>query len=126
MKKIDLKPYSVEGRVLDEETNQIKTMKMPYDVVMSIENIVLASGQMTNQQLTMAALLRASRVVEDLKAQSLKQGFALLEEADYNIIKSGFDAFKGFGLNEVELCRRIEEAETVEVEEKEEKKKKEK
>ena len=111
MKKINIKDYKVEV-----STSEGKK-EVPYDVVKSIENVVLATGPMTSQKLSMPQLLEASRVIEKIKLQKSK-GFALLEESEFSVIKKGFDAFSGFGLNEVELCKRIAEVENVEVEEK--------
>ena len=70
----------------------------------------------------MPQLLKAAQVIEKIRAQE-KKGFALLEDADFSIIKQGFDAFSGFGLNEVELCKRIANAEDIKVEEKKKEKK---
>ena len=118
MKKINIKDYTVQVPT----SEGIK--EMPYGVVTSIENVVLASGQMTSQRLTMAQTLEVARIIEKIKTQEKeKKGFALLEDADFNKIKAGFDAFSGFGKNEVELCKRIDEVETVEVKEAEKKKK---
>lgn len=112
LKKINIKKYMVEAT-----TPEGKKVSIPYDVVQSIENVVLATGNMTSQRLTMPQLLAASRVCEKIKAAE-KEGFVLLEEAEFEIVKQGFDAFSGFGINEVELCKRIVQAETVEIKEK--------
>ena len=112
MKKINIKDYTVE--LPTTEGNK----EVPYSVVTSIENVVLATGQMTSQRLTMAQTLEVARIIEKVKAQEKEgKGFALLEDADFNKIKVGFDAFSGFGKNEVELCKRIAEVETVKVKE---------
>ena len=116
MKKINVKDYNIEVNTPEGKR------KVPYDVVTSIENVVLATGPMTSQKLSMPQLLEASRVCEKIKDQKNK-GFALLEDSEFKVVKQGFDAFSGFGLNEVELCKRIAEVETIEVEEKEKKKK---
>ena len=118
MKKINVKDYEVEV-----PTSEGKK-KIPYDVVTSIENVVLASGPMTSQKLSMAQTLEMARIVEKIKTQE-KEGkeFALLEDADFNKIKAGFDAFSGYGKNEVELCKRIANAETISVKEDKGKKK---
>lgn len=91
--------------------------EVPYDVAGSIENILLATGNMTSQRLSMVDLLRNARVAEKVKA-SIDKGYVLLEESEFIILKNSFDAFSGYGINEVELCKRIEKSETVEVEEK--------
>jgi len=111
VKKINIKPYTIE--VPTPEGNK---RSIPYDVVTSIENVVLATGQMTSQKLSMPQLLKAATIIEKIRAQE-KKGFALLEDADFTIIKQGFDAFSGFGLNEVELCKRIDQVEDVKVKE---------
>lgn len=111
MKKINVKSYNIK-MVTSEGIKEV-----PYDVVTSIRNVVLASGQATNQQLSMVDLLRNSKVLDKLEANIDKKGFVLLEDSDYNIIKKSFNLFKLFGINEVELCKRIEEAETVDVKE---------
>lgn len=110
MKKINIKPYSIEVPTPEGKR------AIPYDVVTSIENVVLATGQMTSQKLSMPQLLKAAQVIEKIRSQE-KEGFALLEDADFNIIKKGFDAFSGFGLNEVELCKRIDGVEDIKVKE---------
>jgi len=114
LRKINIKDYEIEVTTLEGRK------KIPYGVVTSIENVVLATGQMTSQRLSMPQLLEAANVIEKIKAQvkeKPKQGYVLLEDADFNIIKKGFDAFSGFGLNEVELCKRIASAEEVKVKE---------
>jgi len=121
VKKINIKPYIVEVPTLDKEGKPIKKL-IPYGVVQSIENVVLASGQMTSQQLSMAEVLRRDRIMVKIREQESK-GFVLLEDADFNVIKQGFEAFKGFGVNEVELCKRIDEAKDEDVKVKEVKKK---
>lgn len=110
VKKINIKPYTVELPTPEGKR------PIPYDVVTSIENVVLASGQMTSQQLSMAEVLRRDRIMSKIRGQE-KKGFALLEDADFSVIQEGFKAFKGFGLNEVELCKRIDQAEDITVKE---------
>jgi len=120
LKKINIKSYTIE--VPTAEGKQ----RVPYDVVTSIENVVLATGQMTSQRLSMPQLLEAARIIEDIKAQVKeypKRGYVLLEDAKFAIVDKGFNAFSGFGLNEVELCKRIANAEEVKVKEDKEKKK---
>jgi len=111
MKKINIKDYDVEV-----PTNE-GVKKIPYDVVISIENVVLATGPMTSQKLSMAQTLEIARIIEKIKAQKKEGNEALLEDADFNKIKAGFDAFSGYGKNEVELCKRIANAEDIKVEE---------
>jgi len=112
--KINLKAYTVEG--FDGK----KMIQVPYDVKKSIENILLATGQATNQKLPMSALLRNAKLAQ--KILDAKDS-VLLDENEFRLVKASFDAFQAFGKNEVELCKRIDEAKTVEVKEKKEKKK---
>lgn len=117
VKKIDVKPYFV-----DIPTNE-GMKRTPYDVVQSIENVLMAKGNMTAQQLTMSELLKNARIMEKLKANIEEEDkTVLVEDADYNAIKKSFNAFRGFGVNEVELCKRIEEAKAVKVKENKKKK----
>lgn len=112
MKKIDIRDYNIEIPTPEG------MKEIPYGVVVSIENVVLATGQMTSQRLSMVQTLAVARIIEKIKAQEKKgKKFALLEDADFNKIKASFEAFSGFGKNEVELCKRIANAETVEVKE---------
>lgn len=105
MRKINIKSYTVQ--LVTDKGPQV----VPYDVRRSITNVVLSP----EQKLGMAELLRYSRITD--KIEATKEDFILLEEAEYQIIKQSFNKFKGFGINEVELCRRIEEAEEVKVKE---------
>jgi len=112
VRKIDIRNYTVE--IMTPEGVKV----VPYGVVVSIENIALASSPGTSQKLTMPQALEMARIIEKIKAQE-KEGkkFILLEDADFNKIKASFDAFSGFGKNEVELLKRIAGAEEVKVKE---------
>lgn len=114
--KINIKPYMVTLRGPEPKT-------IPYDVVTSIENIVMAAGQQTKKQLGMAELLRLDKILDKFRA-AVKKGEVLLEESEYKAVKQRFDDFTGVGLFEVELCKRINEPEEVEVKEVKSKKKK--
>lgn len=101
--------------MIDPEGNPTS---IPYNMATSIEAIMLATGEMTQQRLSMADLLRSAQIAQKITAATDE---ILLEENEYQIIKKSFDAFRGFSRNEVEMCRRISDAPTVEVEEKKEK-----
>jgi hypothetical protein len=113
MRKLNLAPYQIRAAI-DPETGE--DVMVPYDVKRSIENVMLASGEMTSQKLNMSELLRRADVAR--KIADCSEDEILLEEDEFQYVKKGFDAFQGFSINEVELCRRIENAETVEVQEK--------
>lgn len=93
---------------------------LSYDVAKSIDNVLLAAGEMTSQRLSMSELLRNARIGQKITA-SVETGTVLLEEAEFNEVKKSFEAFRGFGPNEVELCKRITDAKEVQVEAKKEK-----
>lgn len=114
MKKLDLKNYNITVLTPEGEEKEI-----PYDVKKSIEGVVLATGPSTEQRLSMADLLRNARVVQ--KVTMSNDGTVLLEDHEFRIVKRSFDAFRGFGINDVELCKRIESVETIEVQEKKKK-----
>jgi len=107
MKKINVKDY-----FLEVSTNE-GTKKFPYNVMTSIENIVCASGQATSQRLTPSELLERYRILTKMRNNIDKDGNVILEDSEYNIIKKGFDAFSGVGINEVELCKRVYEVEDI-------------
>lgn len=115
MRKLNLAPYQIRAAI-DPETGE--DIMAPYDVKRSIENVMLASGEVTSQRLNMSDLLRISEVAR--KIADCPEDTILIEENEYQMVKKGFDAFKGYSINEVELCKRIEHAETVEVTEKKE------
>lgn len=110
-RKINLKNYTIE--VFDPKTE--KMVPNPYDVARSIENILCANGQLTKQRLSMPDLLRNARLGVKIKNAGKE---VLIDEAEYQLVKNSFEAFQNFGINEVELCKRIDEAEIVEVKEK--------
>ena len=86
-----------------------------YLVKESIENVLLANGSFTTQQLSMPELLRNARIAEKIKSGSDE---ILLEDSEFETLKRAFSAYRGFGKFDVELLRRIEAVETVEVQEK--------
>ena len=109
MKKIIVKNYTILVPTPEGSKD------LPYDVARSIDNVMLATGDMTSQRLSMSELLRNARIGQKITA-GVEKGFVLLEEAEFTEVKKSFEAFRGFGVNEVELCRRITEAEDVQVE----------
>ena len=115
MRKLNLAPYMIRAAINPEDGSDIMA---PYDVKRSIENVMMATGEVTTQKLGMAELLRRADVAR--KIADCEEDSILIEENEYQYVKKGFEAFQGFGINEVELCRRIENAETVEVTEKKE------
>jgi hypothetical protein len=109
LRKINLKPYKVSI------TTPEGIKEFDYDIKTSIESILLSSGPMTEQKLSMVEVLRNARLAEKIKSA---QDDILLEESEYSTLKQSFDAFKGYSGNEVEMCRRVQEADHVDVQEK--------
>lgn len=106
MKKIDLTPYNING--IDEKGKKIT---MPYDVKESIISVIFHP----NLKLDGRQLLLRGKLEEKIKKSN---GELLVEDADYASIKSSFELVTGFGRNDVELVKRVLEAETIEVKQK--------
>jgi len=106
MKKICVEDYEVEVRT---QNGVEKTM---YEVKTSIVNVLF------NPELRLSSidLLSQNKLAE--KILNHKTSEILLEDAEYNKIKQAFDTVKGFVKNDVELVRRVLEAEDVSVVEK--------
>jgi len=117
LRKIDLTPYTVEMR--DQDGNIVA---IPYNIRESIESVMTATGNITTQRLSMNELLRNYEIAQ--KIRNAKENYVLLEENEYQRVLKSFQAFRGFSRNEVEMCKRIKNAETVEVTEKKRKKQK--
>lgn len=105
MKKISLKDYEVEVRTPEG------VKKNNYEVTTSIVNLLF------NPELKLGgtALLKQNKLAE--KILNCKDSEILFEDAEYVKVKQAFDIVKGFGRNDVELVRRILEAEDVSVKE---------
>ena len=102
MRKIDLTPYLVE--VEDKGTQK------PFDVKMSI----FASLYHPDLKLSAMELLSNDKIGIKVKAS---EGSILLEEAEYEKVKRAFETLRGFDMNDVELVKRVLNAEVVEVKE---------
>ena len=103
MKKISLEDYKVEVKTPNG------TEKTTYEVKTSIANLLF------NPELKLGgvALLEQNKLAE--KILNCKDSEILFEDAEYAKVKQAFDIVKGFGRNDVELVRRILEAEDVNV-----------
>lgn len=106
VKKILLDNYEIEIR---NEKGEIA--KAPYDVKTSLTSVLLSPIL----QLDGRELLMRGKIVDRIEAAD---GHILLETADYSKLKKAFETVKGFSKNDIELVRRVLEAENVEVEEK--------
>lgn len=110
MRKIDLSKYEV---TIPSVEGQAKTDF--YDVKESLSIcLVHASLQLDGRE-----LLKRGKILDKIEAAD---GTLMLEEAEYDKVRHAFETIKGFSKNDMELVRRIFEAEEIEVEAKKEKK----
>ena len=106
MRKLDLKKYTVLIREANGETKTI-----PYDFKESLIQLMFHP----ELRLSGKALLETNIIAEKILKADKE---ILLEEADYNKIKSAVNNFKGFSKNEVELVKRVLECPEINVKEK--------
>jgi len=103
--------YMVKLKVPDQmNPGQMIEGEYPYHTKDSILNLLFIK----DLQLTGAELVKQN--VLAVKLESCKEDEILLEDEEWGRIKRAIDTFKGFDRNAVELVRRINEAEKVEVE----------
>lgn len=108
MRKIDISSYTVTD-VVQPSGEEVAN---PYDVRYSIREVLLARDQgMTARQLLSADDL--SRKIKDWPDDTL-----LLEESEYQVLQQAFERMTGYGKYDVELVRRVLNAEEVQVQEK--------
>ena len=110
MRKINLENYMVQARTPEG------IRKLPYDVKEALENIIFHP----ELKLGGREIILRGKLAEKIDKAEKE---IILEESEFSKIKQAFETVKGFGKNEIELCRRVLEAEQVEVEEKKNKKK---
>lgn len=108
MRKLVISDYMVKAR--DSETN--KLVDAPYSVKESLVSVLFQP----DLQLSATALLEQNKLAN--KINDAKDGFVLLEDADYEKLTKAINTVKGLSRNDVEFVRRILEAEQVKVEEK--------
>lgn len=102
MRKIDLTNYKVKTGTGQRE----------YNVKDSLIAIIF------NRQLGLSGreLYEGGKLAD--KIENCKDGEVILEEGEFEPIKQAFQKFRGFGLTDRELCRRIFECPKIEVKEK--------
>ncbi len=108
MRKLNLKDYTVTGKVRSGDGNLIE-IEAPYHVKDSVLNLMF----IRELQLSGAELVKQN--VLAMKLETCKRDEILLEEEEYQRIKRAVDTFRGFGRNDVELVTRINNMEIVEV-----------
>jgi len=113
-RKINVESYPFTIQMMVD--GNITEVPKIYDVKNSIERVVLANDpRQTARLLAMNEAMKLDKIMDEIRAAD---GHAVISEPDYQLIKQRFDEFRGIGVYDVELCRRIAEAETVQVEEK--------
>lgn len=117
MRKIELQNYMVNSPTPDGGS-----VPKPYFVKESMVTCLLHPAlKLTGRELLLRGKL-ATRIEE---AEIIKgNGFILVEETDYKKLRQAFETIEGFTKNDMELVRRVLEAEEIEVKEKENKEKK--
>jgi hypothetical protein len=106
MKKIDVRNYFVSVTI-DDGT----TVEVPYNVKESLVSCIF------HPELKLGGRDIIERDVIAKKIESAED-YVLLEDAEYQKLLNAFETVHGFGKAEVELVRRVFEAEDVEVVEK--------
>ena len=106
MRKLDLAKYNIEVR---DAKGGISNM--PYDFKESLIQLMFHP----NLKLSGKALLDTNIIAEKLMKADKE---ILLEEEEYNKIKSAIDSFEGFSRNEVELVKRVTNCPQINVKEK--------
>lgn len=119
MRKIELQNYMVKVPAADG-----KFIPKPYNVKESMVSCLLHPAlKLTGRELLLRNKL-ASRIEEAEIVEG--NGHILVEEEDYRKLRQAFETIEGFTKTDMELVRRVLEAEEIEVAEKDSVKKDEK
>ena len=108
MYKIDLRNYSVELPGLDEKGNPVF---QEYDVKTSLVTCIMHP----DLELTAVNLLKRDEIAREIRDSGDE---VLLEDVEFEILRSSFDVIKGLTQNDVELVKRVFNAGQIEVIEK--------
>lgn len=111
MRKIELQNYIINVPAADG-----KFIPKPYNVKESMVSCLLHPAlKLTGRELllrnTLAMRIEEAEIVEG-------NGSILVEEADYRKLRQAFETIQGFTKNDMELVKRVLEAEEIEVAEK--------
>lgn len=104
MKKINIKNYDVE---VINEAGEKKTVA--YDVKSSIVELLFIPALKLNGSALMEQMALAGKI------KAVEGDYLLLEEEEYRRVQRSFALFEGFGKREIELVKRVLNAETVTV-----------
>lgn len=115
MHKLQISDYNVKMKVRSED-GSVSDKEFPFKVLDSISMIIFHP----ELKLSGKELLASGKLAEKLEDEKnhKKEGesvFILLTAQEFGMVKRAFETAKGFGRNEIELIRRIEECEEVEV-----------
>ena len=105
MRKLNLEHYTVSVRDAQGKLNNL-----PYDFKDAIINLMFHP----DLKLSGAELLKTNILAEKIMEADKE---IMLEEAEYNRVKSAVDSFKGFSRNEVGLVKRVSECPEINVKE---------
>lgn len=110
MRKIILKDYLVKLKAPDQmNPGQVIEGEYPYHMKDSILNLIFIRDlQLSGAEVTKANVLA-------MKLENCKEDEILLEDEEWTRIKKAIDTYRGFDRNDVELVRRINEAEEVKI-----------
>jgi hypothetical protein len=109
MRKIDVGNYIIQMRNAEGNLEP-----KPYNVKDSMVNCLLhPSLQLTGRELLLRDKL-ATRIEETEIVKGV--GHILIEEEDYRKLRQAFEKIEGFTKNDIELVRRVLEAEEIKVE----------
>jgi hypothetical protein len=103
MRKLNLTKYKVPAKTPTGEERQID-----YDVKESLVELLFSP----TMKLGGTQLLKSQQVAEKILDA---EDSVLLEDEEYNLIQKSVENFQGFGRREVELVKRVLEAEKVDV-----------
>ena len=106
MRKLELKHYTVKVRDIKGNLDT-----QPYDFKDAIINLMFHP----NLGLSGKALLETNILAEKIMEADKE---IILEEEEYNKVKSAIDGFQGFTKNEVELVKRVLECPQIDIKEK--------
>ena len=111
MIKLIVKDYEVDK--IREDTR--KVVRIPYSVKQSIVGILYSP----DLRLTMREAINRKPLADSI--ENCQEDFIYITQEDYTKIKDSFDKTQGFGKDDVELLKRIDKAEEIDVDIKESK-----
>ena len=102
LRKVDLTDYDAKVETKDGEITVPYFMKKSLALALYTDELKLSSRD----------LLRNDRIAQKIEGSD---GFILLEDADYEVVKQAIESIHGYNKPDVELVRRVIEAQVVDV-----------